>query len=68
MDNTNTEREPKGESAINRLMVDDARQSFFQLENLVSSLDAKAFGVVTLSSVLLSIFACVIVLYKSHIL
>ena len=70
MDNSNPEREPKSESMsqIFDLMVNDARQSFFQLENLVSCLDSKAFGVVTLDSVLLSIFAYIIVLYKSHIL
>lgn len=60
MDNTNTEREPKSESAINKLMADDARQSFFQLENLMSALDTKAFGVVAIGAVLFSIYAYVI--------
>lgn len=60
MDNTNTERQQKGDSAINRLMVDDARQSFFQLENLMSSLDTKAFGVVAIGAVLISIYTYIL--------
>jgi hypothetical protein len=42
------------------LMVSDARQSFFQLENLMSSLDTKAFGVVAIGAVIFSIYTYII--------
>lgn len=42
------------------LMVNDARQSFFQLENLMSSLDTKAFGVVAIGAVLFSIYTYIL--------
>lgn len=42
------------------LMVNDARQSFFQLENLMSSLDTKAFGVVAIGAVIFSIYTYII--------
>ena len=45
---------------IHDLMVNDARQSFFQLENLMSSLDAKAFGVVAIGAVLFSIYTYIL--------
>ncbi len=45
---------------IHELMLNDARQSFFQLENLMSSLDTKAFGVVAIGAVLFSIYTYIL--------
>jgi len=45
---------------IHDLMVNDARQSFFQLENLMSSLDAKAFGGVAIGAVIFSIYTYIL--------
>jgi len=54
---------------IHDLMVNDARQSFFQLENLMSSLDTKAFGVVAIGAVIFSIYTYILNnLFKSDIL
>jgi hypothetical protein len=51
------------------LMVNDARQSFFQLENLMSSLDAKAFGVVAIGAVLFSVYTYILTnLFKFNML
>ena len=48
------------------LMVNDARQSFFQLENLMSSLDTKAFGVVAIGAVLFSIYTYILNKFPNH--
>jgi hypothetical protein len=61
-----SEKERKSMGNIHDLMVNDARQSFFQLENLVSSLDAKAFGVVAIGSVWLSIFTYILTIFKFY--
>jgi len=44
-------------SDIYDLMAEEARQSYFQLENVTSALDSKAFGVVTADALLFSVFA-----------
>ena len=41
---------------IYNLMAEEARQSFFQLENITAALDSKAFGVVTADALLFSVF------------
>ncbi|MGB4680685.1 MAG: hypothetical protein WBI23_10905 [Methanothrix sp.] len=38
-------------------MADQARQSFFQLENITAALDSKVFGMVTADALLFSVFA-----------
>jgi len=39
----------------NILLQDDARQSFFQLENLIFNIDAKAFGLVAIDTIFITI-------------
>lgn len=43
-------------SDIYDLMADEARQSFFQLENVTAALDSKAFGAMTADAFLFTIF------------
>jgi hypothetical protein len=64
MGKTNLERKPRCEkpevihkSDIYNLMADQARQSFFQLENITAALDSKVFGMVTADALLFSVFA-----------
>lgn len=45
---------------IYSLMVDETRSNFFQLENLVSNLDAKAFGIIAINTILFTFFALVL--------
>jgi hypothetical protein len=47
------------------LLVEETRQAFFQLENLVTSIDNKAFGMIALDTILLSIFAYVFTLFPT---
>ncbi len=42
-------------SSIHDLMLEEARQSFFRLENIVTHLDSKAFGFVAFDGVLFTI-------------
>ena len=44
-------------SDIYDLMAEEARQSFFQFENVTFALDSKAFGVVTADALLFSVFS-----------
>jgi hypothetical protein len=50
------------------LLVDETRQSFFQLENLTTSIDNKAYGTIAFDTILLSMFAYVFTFYSSRIL
>lgn len=43
-------------SDIYDLMAEEARESFFQFENITASLDSKAFGVITADALLFSVF------------
>lgn len=52
-------------SDIYSLMVEESRQNFFQVENLFSAIDTKAFGVVTIDAILFPIFAYILSL-KQH--
>lgn len=45
---------------IYELMADQSRQSFFQLENTIASLDSKSFGVMTADALLFSAFTFVL--------
>jgi hypothetical protein len=49
------------------LMVNEARQSFYQLENVTAALDSKAFGIVAFDTILLSVFAYIISLHSSRL-
>ena len=75
MDNNNTEREQILEDTTNQcamdkhsMLVDETRQSFFQLENLTTSVDNKAYGVIAFNTILLSMFAYVFTFYSGRIL
>lgn len=39
---------------IYNLMLDETRQNFFQLENLMSNLDMKAFGIIAVNAIMFS--------------
>jgi hypothetical protein len=54
-------------SDIYSIMLEESRQSFFQLENLMSYLDMKAFGLCAINALLFSIFAYLLSLFKAHI-
>ena len=41
---------------IYEAMAEEARQSYFHLENMITSLDSKAFGVITADTLLFSVF------------
>jgi hypothetical protein len=43
-------------SDIYSIMLEESRQSFFKLENLMSFLDMKAFGIVAINAITLSFF------------
>jgi hypothetical protein len=43
-------------SSIDELMVEEARQSFFQVENITAFLDYKAYGIITVDAILFTIF------------
>ena len=47
-------------SDIYDVMAEEARQSYFHLENMIMSLDSKAFGVITADALLFSVFTYVI--------
>jgi hypothetical protein len=47
------------------LLVEETRQTFFQLESLTTSVDNKAYGMIALDTVLLSMFAFLLTLYSS---
>ncbi len=58
MDNVDPKREPKRENdglKKNELLQEDARQSFFQLENLMFNTDAKSFGLVAIDTLLVTV-------------
>jgi len=48
------------------LFLDETRASFFQLENLTSYLDMKAFGVVAINAILLSAFIGILIQLKAN--
>lgn len=50
------------------LLVEETRQAFFQLENLTTSIDNKAFGMIALDTILLSMFVYMSTLYSSILL
>jgi len=68
MDTTNTKCETQGKdvSDICRLMVEEARESFYQRENFVRALDTKSFGVVSINAMLFAIFSYIITLFKMN--
>jgi len=41
---------------IYNLILDETRQNFFQLENLMSNLDMKAFGIIAVNTILFSFY------------
>ncbi len=43
-------------SSIHELMLEEARQSFFQLEQSLSNLDSKAFGLAAFDSILFTVY------------
>ncbi len=45
------------------LLIEETRQSFFQLENLTTALDNKAYGMIAFNTILISIFGYIIVHY-----
>jgi|WetSurMetagenome_2_1015567.scaffolds.fasta_scaffold26923_3 hypothetical protein len=47
-------------SEIYEVMAEESRQSYFHLENMIMSLDSKAFGVITADALLFSVFTYVI--------
>jgi hypothetical protein len=50
------------------LLIEETRQSFFQLENLTTSIDNKAYGTIAFDTILLSIFAYAFTFYSSILL
>lgn len=50
------------------LLIEETRQSFFQLENLTTALDNKAYGMIAFNTILLSIFGYIIVNYFNYTL
>lgn len=48
------------------LLIEEMRQSFFQLENLTTALDNKAYGMIAFNTILLSIFGYIIVNYLNY--
>jgi len=45
------------------LLIEETRQSFFQLENLTTALDNKAYGMIVFNTILISIFGYIIINY-----
>ena len=53
---------------IFELMVNETRQSFFQRENLLMSVDIKCFGLISINAVLFAIFVYIFTIDKSDFL
>jgi len=49
-------------------MVDEARESLFQLEYIATSLDSKAYGIIAINTILLSVFAFSFEIYHSKLI
>ena len=43
-------------SNTDELMAEEARQSFFQVENITAYLDYKAYGIITFDTILFVVF------------
>jgi hypothetical protein len=54
-------------SDIDSLLLEETRANFFQLENWMSNLDMKAFGLATINALLFSLFAYILILFKENI-
>jgi hypothetical protein len=50
------------------LLIEETRQSFFQLENLTTALDNKAYGMIAFNTILISIFGYIIANYFNYAL
>ncbi len=50
------------------LLVEETRQAFFQLENLTTALDNKAYGMIAFNTILISIFGYIIANYFNYAL
>lgn len=50
------------------LMVNEARESLFQLECIATSLDNKAYGIIAFNTILLSVFAFSYEIYHSKLI
>jgi len=50
------------------LLVEETRQSFFQLENLTTALDNKAYGMIAFNTILVTIFGYIIANHFNHFL
>jgi hypothetical protein len=75
MDNIDSEREPEGESPLKddsndifKLMVEEARESLFQLETITTALDFKAYGLISFNTIILTGVAYFIGVYHSKLL
>ena len=53
---------------IYELIINEVRESLFQLECITTSLDNKAYGLIALNTILLSVFAYSHDFYKSYII
>jgi hypothetical protein len=49
------------------LLLEETRANFFQIENWMSNLDTKAFGLSTINALLFSLFAYILILFQENI-
>lgn len=52
-------------SDIHSLMLEETRSNFFQLESWMSFLDLKAFGIIAINAILVSVFAIILTKYPN---
>jgi hypothetical protein len=71
VDDLNTKCESKSEDLkgnIESLMLEETRQAFHQRQTLLMSVDLKAFGIIAINAVLISVFSYVLSAVKSDYL